>query len=291
MYDVVCGMKLTKRPKFKSTHKRKSYHFCSKNCKAEFSKTPKKYVEGTPVIELNDISKSFHLGGVKIPVLHDLSLRVWEGDFIALVGVSGSGKSTAMNIMGLLDTPTKGKVYIDGKETSKIEEDQLAHIRNEKIGFVFQQFNLLGALNCRENVSLPLFFKKETKFLQQNGKVDKLISTVGLKERATHKPLEMSGGEQQRAAIARALVDDPEVVLADEPTGNLDSKTGKMVMEVFEKLNKEGRTIVVVTHDPSIAKGAKRILNLKDGKLISNHGLTKKVVWKNNHKSPKKAKK
>ncbi len=276
MYDIVCGMKLGDKPTFKGLHKRKTYCFCTKDCQSEFKKNPKKFIEGTPVVELKNVYKEFDLGRVKVPVLHDLSLKIWEGDFVALMGVSGSGKSTAMNIMGLLDDVTKGKVYIDGKETSKMGSNELAGLRNEKIGFVFQQFNLLGALNCRDNISLPFFFKKKSSKLEQNGNLDKLINNVGLKDRVEHKPLEMSGGEQQRAAIARALVDEPELVIADEPTGNLDSKTGKMIMDEFRKLNDKGKTLIVVTHDSNIANAAKRVLHLKDGRLISNHNNHKK---------------
>lgn len=293
MYDIVCGMKLGEKPPYKSLHKKKVYYFCSKECRDSFKKDPKKYINHKPVIEFKDVSKSFKMGKkVTVPVLHNLSLRVWKGDFVALIGTSGSGKSTAMNLMGLLDTPTTGKVYIDGNEASKMSPKQLAHLRNEKIGFVFQQFNLLGALNCRENISLPMFFKKgKSKATKSDGNVDKLIGNVGLEDRIKHKPLEMSGGEQQRAAIARALVDDPEVILADEPTGNLDSKTGQLIMELFDELSEKGRTLVVITHDPEIAKRAKKILSLKDGRLIINHGGIKKSLWKSNNKPKPKKKK
>ncbi|MBD3360394.1 ATP-binding cassette domain-containing protein [Candidatus Peregrinibacteria bacterium] len=288
MQDPVCGMKLDKKEKIKHVYNKKTYYFCSKDCKDEFKKNPKKFLKETPVIELRDIYKDYHLGETRLRVLKDLSMNIWEGDFVVLIGVSGSGKSTVMNLIGCLDTPTKGKVYIDGKEVSKMSEDRLANIRNEKIGFVFQQFNLLGALNCRENVSLPLFFKKGSKAFKPDGKVKKYLKSVGLLERAEHKPLEMSGGEQQRAAIARALVDEPEVILADEPTGNLDSKTGKMIMRILEDLNEKGKTIIVVTHDPSISKAATRIMNLKDGRLIGNHKNIIKIIWSNKNNNSKK---
>lgn len=281
MQDIVCGMEIDKKHAVKKLYKKKTYYFCSKHCRALFNKDQKKYIDGTPVIELRDVHKNFHLGGVNVPVLHGISLRIWEGDFIALVGVSGSGKSTVMNIMGALDIPTKGKVYIDGKKVSAMDEDQLAKVRGKKIGFIFQQLNLLAALNCHENVALPLFFSK-VKTEENNNKdsnVDKLIDLVGLSHRKKHKPLEMSGGEQQRAAIARALVNDPEIVLADEPTGNLDSETGSTIMRILAELNAKGRTLVVVTHDPAIAKRAKKIINLKDGKLIHNHRIKAKVLW------------
>lgn len=277
-YDPVCGIQFA-RGKFTKVHGKETYHFCSKICEEEFAEHPKKFTEGAPVIELVDVHKDYLLGEVKVHVLKGLSFRIWKGDFVALIGASGSGKSTAMNMMGCLDTPTKGKIFIDGVETSKMTENRLAEIRGTKIGFVFQQFNLLGALNCMENIALPLFFQKGTKAFAADGNVDKLINTVQLQHRGGHKPLEMSGGEQQRAAIARALVNNPEVVLADEPTGNLDSKTGKIIMEMLKELNKEGKTIIVVTHDPSIAKEARRILNLKDGMLISGHRTNKDIIW------------
>lgn len=258
-----------KRCAFKSVYNKKTHHFCNKECKKEFDKNPKKFTEGTPVIELQDVHKDYHLGTVVVPVLHGLSLRVWKEDFIALKGVSGSGKTTVMNIIGVLDTATKGKIYIDGKKVSDMTEDQLAKIRGSKIGFIFQQFNLLGALNCEENISLPLFFRNGLETTKDKKNVNKYIKIVGLEHRKNHKPLEMSGGEQQRAAIARALVNNPEIIIADEPTGNLDSETGKKIMEVLQALNKEGKTIVVVTHDPNIAGKAKRVLYLKDGKLSS----------------------
>ena len=223
-----------------------------------------------PVLELQNVSKDYYLGEVKLTVLQDLSLKIFQGDFVALVGVSGSGKTTAMNILGCLDNPTHGKVFIDGQNVSHMSEDELAHVRSNKIGFVFQQFNLLKALSCEENIALPLIFKKENRKFEVDEKVKELIEEVGLGHRKNHRPLEMSGGEQQRAAIARALVGDPEIILADEPTGTLDSKTGKMVIEIFKKLNKEGKTIIIVTHDHSIAKEADKIFNMKDGRLVKD---------------------
>ncbi|MFH1533360.1 MAG: ATP-binding cassette domain-containing protein [Nitrospirota bacterium] len=270
MYDIVCGMKLGKRCSFHSTYNKKKYEFCGKNCKNEFDKTPKKFINGTPVIELRDVHKDYQLGTVTVPVLHGLSLRIWKNDFVALKGVSGSGKTTAMNIIGALDTVTKGEVLLDGKDVSKMSENQLAKIRGSKIGFVFQQFNLLGALNCEENIQLPMFFRNGLETEKDQRTVQKYIKSVGLEHRKAHKPLEMSGGEQQRAAIARALVNDPEIIIADEPTGNLDSETGKTIMKVLKELNKQGRTIVVVTHDPNIAKETGKILYLKDGALVTS---------------------
>jgi putative ABC transport system ATP-binding protein len=273
MYDIVCGMKLGKRCSSHSTYNKKKYKFCGKDCKKEFDKTPKKFTTGTPVIELRDVHKDYQLGSVTVPVLHGLSLRIWEGDFIALKGVSGSGKTTAMNIIGVLDTVTSGEIFLDGKNVSEMSENELARIRGGKIGFIFQQFNLLGALNCEENVELPMFFKNGAETEKDKKNVQKYIKEVGLGHRKAHKPLEMSGGEQQRAAIARALANNPEVIIADEPTGNLDSETGQSIMKVFKELSKEGRTIIVVTHDPNIAKEAKKILYLKDGVLVTKESL------------------
>lgn len=281
MYDPVCGMKLDKKQSVKGDYKKKSYAFCSKECKDEFLKKPKKYLEETPIIEFRDVHKDFNLGEVVVPVLRGLSLKIWKNDFIALIGSSGSGKSTAMNIMGALDTSSSGKVFVDGKNVSEMSRNELSKIRGQKIGFVFQQFNLLGALNCKENVALPLFFKNGNNTEKGQKNVDKYIRHMGIAERADHKPLEMSGGEQQRAAIARALVNDPELVLADEPTGNLDSETGKTIMELLKDLNKNGTTLVIVTHDPTIAKNAHRIIKLKDGQLVQNHN-TSGAIWSEN---------
>lgn len=272
MYDIVCGIKLDKRKALKGIHNKKNYGFCSKDCRAEFKKNSKKFLEETPVIEFQDVHKEFHLEEIVIKVLRGLSLKIWKGDFIAIMGASGSGKSTAMNIIGALDTISQGKVLIDGQDVSTMDSNQLAKIRGNKIGFVFQTFNLLGALNCEENISLPLFFKRNGDRNEQGAKnVQKFMKTVGLGERAAHKPLQMSGGEQQRTAIARALVNDPELILADEPTGNLDSETGATVLEILKNLNEQGRTLVVITHDAAIAKMARRILHMKDGVLIQNN--------------------
>ena len=219
------------------------------------------------IIELDNVWKIYQMGKVKENALRGLNLKIKKGEFVAIMGPSGSGKSTAVNMVGALDIPTKGKIYLENHDISKLSESDLAQIRGKKIGFIFQQFNLINTLSALENVTLPMIFQgieKEERL--QTGK--RLLQMVGLQERINHKPTELSGGEQQRVAIARSLANDPEVVLADEPTGNLDSKTGQMVIKLLVDLNTEGKTIIMVTHDANVAKHAHRIEFLKDGKII-----------------------
>ena len=220
------------------------------------------------IIKLNNVWKTYKMGDVEVHALRGLSLKVERGEFLAIQGPSGSGKSTAMNMVGCLDIPTKGDVYLEGKNISKLLESDLAQIRGKKIGFIFQQFNLINTLSALENVTLPMIFQGVPKEKRRE-KAKELLGLVGLTERIYHRPTELSGGQQQRVAIARALCNDPEVVLADEPTGNLDSKTGENVMGFLQKLHQEkNTTIVMVTHDASLAKHAERIENLKDGVII-----------------------
>lgn len=217
------------------------------------------------LISLRNVSKSYSSGFNKTVVLDDVSLEVEEGEFVSIMGPSGSGKSTAMNMVGCLDVPTKGKIHLDGRDISKMSESQLAQIRGKKIGFIFQKFNLINTLTARENVMLPMSFQGHS-YESRYKRAGELLTLVELGDRIDHKPTEMSGGQQQRVAIARALSNNPEVILADEPTGNLDSKTGKSVMSLLIDINKkENTTIVVVTHDENIAKKAKKIVFLKDG--------------------------
>lgn len=220
-----------------------------------------------PIIDVEDVWKIYQMGEVQVPALRGLNLKIYPKQMVSIMGPSGSGKSTAMNIIGCLDIPTKGIVRLDGQDISKLPESELAQLRGRKIGFVFQQFNLLPHITALENVILPTIFQNVPKE-QREKKAINLLNSVGLGDRMTHKPSEMSGGERQRVAIARALVNNPEIVLADEPTGNLDSKTGEKILEILEKLNKEGKTIIIVTHDSDISRFSKYIYHLKDGKVI-----------------------
>lgn len=224
-----------------------------------------------PLIKLENIWKIYKLGKLDLAVLKEINLAINPGSFITIMGPSGSGKSTLMYMIGCLDVPTKGKVFLDGKDVSKFSENQLAEIRGKKIGFVFQQFNLLSSLSAVENVAIPMVFQGIPE-PERKEKAKKLLLSLDLKERLSHRPSELSGGERQRVAIARALVNDPEIIIADEPTGNLDSLTGKMIMEVLADLHrKQGKTIVVVTHDSKIADYSKQIVNIEDGEIIQNH--------------------
>jgi len=222
---------------------------------------------GNKIIELENIWKIYHVGEVEIPALRGLNLAVKRGEFLAILGKSGSGKSTCVNHIGCLDTPTKGDIYLDGEDIAKFSESHLAQIRGRKIGFIFQSFNLIPSMTALENVMLPMVFQNKPRE-ERIKKATELVGMVDLGDRLSHKPTEMSGGEQQRVAIARALANDPEVILADEPTGNLDSKTGEQIIKLFKDLNKEGKTIIIVTHDPNLAlKHADITYWIKDGKL------------------------
>lgn len=222
------------------------------------------------IIKLDDVWKIYQMGDVEVQALKGLSLEVREGEFLAIQGPSGSGKSTAMNMIGCLDIPTRGKIFLDGHDISKMSESDLAQIRGKKIGFVFQKFNLINTLTALQNVMLPMMFQ-DIPIEERKKKAVELLNLVELGERMDHKPGELSGGQQQRVAIARALANDPTVILADEPTGNLDSKSGDNVMSFLKKLNKEeGRTIVMVTHDEDMARNANRIEYLKDGVVVGS---------------------
>jgi len=228
------------------------------------------------IIKLDNVWKIYKMGEVEVPALRGLNLQIKRGEFVAIQGASGSGKSTALNSIGCLDVPTKGKIYLEGRDISKLAESELAQIRGKKIGFVFQQFNLINTLSALENVTLPMIFQNVTS-AERIKKAKELLEMVELGERISHKPTELSGGQQQRVAIARSLANEPEVILADEPTGNLDSKTGETVITFLEKLHKEKKTtIVMVTHDAVLAKHAQRIEYLHDGVIIK----TKKVMKK-----------
>jgi len=231
------------------------------------------------VIKLEDVWKIHKLGKVDLVALKDINLEIDEGAFVTIMGPSGSGKSTLLNMIGCLDFPTKGKVILKDKNIANLTEDQLSQLRGRIIGFVFQEFNLLPNLTALENVMLPMVFQK-TPVEKREKKAKELLEAVGLKERITHLPTELSGGERQRVAIARAFANDPELVIADEPTGNLDSITGKKIMEILTDFHKrEGKTIVVVSHDPQIASYSKDVINIKDGQILANHQQGAKVLW------------
>jgi len=222
-----------------------------------------------PLLVVEHVSKLYKMDGVEFQALSDVSLEIKQGEFVAIMGPSGSGKSTLMHIIGCLDKPTKGRVLLDSQDISKASENMLAYIRNKSIGFVFQQFNLLRKTSAISNVELPLIYAKVSAG-QRRERAKKLLEEVGLGDKLGNLPSQLSGGQQQRVAIARALVTDPLILLADEPTGNLDSKSGVEIMEMFNKLNKKGHTIILVTHEHDIAAFAKRVIQLKDGKVIKD---------------------
>jgi putative ABC transport system ATP-binding protein len=221
-----------------------------------------------PVVEVSNVRKSYMLGDMEVPVLSNISLRIEKGEFLAIVGPSGSGKSTLMNLIGCLDRPTEGQVFINGRDLHGMSDEELARLRGLEIGFVFQTFNLVPRLTALENVLLPTF--ANSRGIDPQKRAKELLSLMGLQDRMHHKPGELSGGQSQRVSIARALINDPSILLADEPTGNLDSKTGFEILRIFMDLNKEGRTVVIVTHDPEIAKFADRVVLVKDGVIRYN---------------------
>lgn len=221
------------------------------------------------IIKLEDIVKIYQMGTNSLKVLKSISLNIMRNEYVALMGPSGSGKSTLMNILGCLDTPTSGAYFLNGQDVSKMTDDELADVRNIEIGFVFQQFNLLPRLNAAENVALPLIYAGVPK-KERMERAMEALKKVGLDDRSHHKPNEMSGGQIQRVAIARALINNPSILLADEPTGNLDSKTSIEVMEIFGKIQSGGNTVVLVTHEEDIAAYAKRIIRLRDGVIESD---------------------
>jgi len=217
------------------------------------------------MIKMDGIQKIYRVGDVEVPALRGISLHIKKGEFVALMGPSGCGKSTLMNLMGCLDTPSAGSYLLDGQEVAGLDDDALSAIRNRKIGFVFQSFNLLPRATALENVELPLIYRDEGGI---RAKAASALASVGLAERAHHKPTELSGGQQQRVATARALVTDPAILMADEPTGNLDTKASEEIMALFKELHRQGRTIVLVTHEPDIARHAERVIHLKDGQVV-----------------------
>ncbi len=220
------------------------------------------------LISLQDVWKVYKMGKVQVAALRGLKLNIHKGEFVSIMGASGSGKSTSMNMIGCLDVPTKGHIYLYGQDIAHLHESDLAQIRGKRIGFVFQRFNLIGTLTALENVTLPLMFQ-DTPQDVADARGKELLTKVGLADRMHHRPSELSGGQQQRVSIARALANNPEIILADEPTGNLDTASGELVLKLLEQLHKEeGKTLIIVTHDPALAKHADRMCVLRDGQII-----------------------
>jgi len=219
------------------------------------------------LIKMKNIKKIYDLGEVKVQALKNVNLEVKEKEHISIMGPSGSGKTTLLNIIGCLDKPTEGEYFLEGINISQLDDDQLSEIRNKKIGFIFQNYNLIPQLNVIENISLPLIYKgiNEKEIIER---AKYYANLVGLGDRLYHRPTELSGGQQQRVAIARALVNEPLIILGDEPTGNLDTKTGKEIMEIIKKLNEMGRTIIIITHDPKVAEYGERVVKILDGEIV-----------------------
>jgi putative ABC transport system ATP-binding protein len=231
------------------------------------------------LIRLENVEKRYMMGKIPVNALRGISLDVYQGEFVAIMGPSGSGKSTLMNTLGALDVPTGGKIFFDGRDLSKFSENELAKLRGKKVGFVFQQFNLIPTLSAIENVALPMVFQGVPE-KERLARAKSLLSSLGLENRLNHRPAELSGGEQQRVAIARAFANDPDVILADEPTGNLDSVTGKQIMDFLADFHiKEYKTIIVVTHDPIIAGFAETLVHIHDGRIARDHIAAKEHLW------------
>lgn len=286
--DPVCGMDVAPFPDAKTfSQGGTTFLFCGEMCEERFKKNPARY-QGEPLIRLVDIWKTFLLGAVKVDALRGLDLHIWPGDFVALIGASGSGKSTALHLLGLLDRPTKGKMFISGGDVSALGDEERARRRVQTFGFMFQQYNLVPWLSAYENITLPLIFARrrgrshsgeaEARRAPEEALINSRLSGVGMGDRRDHRPYELSGGEQQRVAFLRALVNDPAVLLCDEPTGNLDSATGEKVLEMLISLNREQKkTLVIVTHDAHIAARADQVITIKDGRVLRDHRVYQKM--------------
>ncbi len=235
-------------------------------------------MEPSNIIIARDLTKIYKMGEVEVPALRGVNLTVETGEFLAIMGASGGGKSTFMNILGCLDVPTTGHYYLDGIDVGTLKKDELARLRNQKIGFVFQAFNLLSRTSALENVELPLLYNPHTDNKQIRERSMEALEAVGLEDRASHMPNQLSGGQQQRVAIARALVNEPKVIMADEPTGNLDSRTSYEVMEIFQRLNEQGITVILVTHEADIAQYAKQNVVFKDGLIADQYAVGNRKI-------------
>jgi putative ABC transport system ATP-binding protein len=237
------------------------------------SVSPAAHWHADPVIEAKNLVRDFRLGDTTVHALRGVSFRIEPGEYVAIIGPSGSGKTTLMNLIGCLDTPTSGEYFLDGEEVSLLDDDDLSHVRNEKIGFVFQTFNLLPRATALDNVALPLLYAGTTRS-ERRAAARRALERVGLGDRVDHRPDQLSGGQRQRVAVARSLVNDPKLVLADEPTGALDQRTGSEIIGLFEQLNREGTTIIIVTHDPAIARRTRRQIRIVDGLIVADEVLS-----------------
>ncbi|HEY4452594.1 MAG TPA: ABC transporter ATP-binding protein [Solirubrobacteraceae bacterium] len=233
------------------------------------ARTPGRSRSSSPVIEVQGVEKTYELGAINVRALRAVTLRIEHGDFVAVMGSSGSGKSTLMNILGCLDIPTRGRYLIDGTDVGQMDEDELSDLRNRKIGFVFQSFNLVARTSAVANVELPLAYAGVSRE-RRRARAARALDRVGMAHRLEHHPSELSGGQQQRVAVARAIVTNPSLILADEPTGNLDSHSGAEVLDIFALLNQEGRTVVLITHEPDVAAAANRVIRLSDGEVVED---------------------
>jgi ABC-type lipoprotein export system ATPase subunit/YHS domain-containing protein len=268
--DPVCGIDAGKlEHSYHYAHEGKAHYFCSTYCESRFKKNMAKY-SGDPMISVRDVYKTYQMGDTEAKILRGVDLNIWTGDFVVIIGQSGSGKSTTLNMIGLLDRPTSGHIVLKGHDVDELEDDFRAELRSETFGFVFQQFNLIPWLTAYENITLPLIFAGGE---ISEEKIKSNFAKVGMAEqRLLHRPHELSGGEQQRVALLRALANDPEIIIADEPTGNLDSGTSNKILELLMDLNKaQGKTLVIVTHDSAIAEMADQVITIKDGVIIANH--------------------